>query len=69
MRYILVLLFSFSLVFVSCKHNQGPTNEYKNAKTHPSDTEAKDRKKMNKKAEKEARKRLKKARKKHGLSQ
>lgn len=69
MRYFLILITALSLAFVSCRHNQGPTNEYRNAKTHPSDTEAKERKKMTKKAEKQARKNLKKARKKHGLRQ
>ena len=57
------------MLVVSCKHNQGASNEYRDAKTHPSDREAKDRKKFTKKAEKQARKNLKKARKKHGLKQ
>lgn len=67
MRYFLISVFACSLAFASCKHNEGASNEYKDAKTHPSDREAKTRKKMMKKAEKDARKRLKKARKKHGV--
>jgi hypothetical protein len=68
MRYFCVLLaFAFSMLLASCKHNQGASNEFKDAKVHPSDREAKDRKKQTDKAEKEARKRLKKARKAHGL--
>jgi len=69
MRYILTFVFACSILFASCKHNQGASNEFKDAKVHPSDREAKDRKKQTDKAEKEARKRLKKARKKHGLKQ
>lgn len=69
MRYLIILLLSFSIVFISCKHNEGPTNEYKNARVHESDKIAKERKKLNRKAEKQARKSLKKARKKHGLRQ
>lgn len=69
MRYLLTLAFACSLVFVSCKHNKGAYNEYKDAKVHPSDRDAKERKKLTKKAEKQARKNLKKARKKHGLKQ
>jgi hypothetical protein len=67
MRYFLISVLACSLAFASCKHNQGATNEYKNAKVHPSDREAKSRKKLTKKAEKQARKSLKKARKKHGV--
>jgi hypothetical protein len=67
MKYFLISALAYSLVFVSCKHNEGPTNDYKNAKVHPSDREAKSRKKLTKKAEKQARKQLKKARKKHGV--
>ncbi len=69
MRYIIIASSFIILGLVSCKHNQGPTNDYKNAKEHPSDREGKTRAKMTKKAEKDARKRLKKARKKHGLKQ
>jgi hypothetical protein len=67
MKYLLLLFTVLSLSFVSCKHNEGASNEYKDAKTHPSDREAKSRKKLTKKAEKQARKSLKKARKKHGV--
>ncbi len=69
MKYFLISALACSLAFVSCKHNEGASNEYKDAKVHPSDREAKTRKKMTKKAEKQARKNLKKARKKHGLKQ
>ena len=69
MRYIIIALLTLSLGLISCNHNEGPTNDYKNAKEHPSDREGKTRAKMTKKAEKDARKRLKKARKKHGLKQ
>jgi|GEM_PF-6926289 hypothetical protein len=67
MKYLLISILTLSLSLSSCKHNQGASNEYKDAKTHPSDREAKSRKKMTKKAEKQARKQLKKARKKHGV--
>ena len=58
MNRILQLLFVFTIVvtLVNCKANDGPTNEYKNAKVHESDRVAKDRKKMNRMAEKQAKK-------------
>ncbi|MCK6640078.1 MAG: hypothetical protein L6Q81_08325 [Bacteroidia bacterium] len=65
MNRILQLFFVFTIAvaFVNCKANDGPTNEYKNAKVHESDRVAKDRKKMNRQAEKQARKNMKNARK------
>jgi len=63
MRYLLTILISFSIAFVSCKHNEGPTNEYKNAKVHESDRVAKERKKANKQAIKQAKKNMRTARK------
>lgn len=66
MKYLLISALSCSLVFASCKHNQGPTNEYKNAKTHESDKIAKERKTLNRKAEKQAKKNMKNARKAQG---
>ena len=65
MNRILQLLFVFTIVvtLVNCKANDGPTNEYKNAKVHESDRVAKDRKKMNRMAEKQAKKNMKNARK------
>lgn len=65
MNRILQLFFAFiiAITFVNCKANDGPTNEYKNAKVHESDRVAKDRKKMNRQAEKQARKNMKNARK------
>lgn len=63
MRFLLIPFLSLSLLFVACKHNEGPTNDYKNAKTHPSDREAKSRKKLTKAAEKQAHKNMRHARK------
>jgi Tfp pilus assembly protein PilF len=63
MKYLLISALACSLTLVSCRHNDGPTNEYKNAKTHESDKIAKERKKLNRKAEKQAKKNMKTARK------
>lgn len=63
MRALFAIFFCLSLVFASCRHNDGPTNEYKNAKVHESDRVAKERKKLNRKAEKQAKKNMKNARK------
>ncbi len=65
MNRILQLFFAFSiaLTLVHCKANDGPTNEYKNAKVHESDRVAKDRRKMNRMAEKQAKRNMKNARK------
>jgi hypothetical protein len=63
MRYLISLFIAFSLVFVSCKHNEGPTNEYKNAKVHESDRVAKERKNANKQAIKQAKKNMRAAKK------
>ena len=62
MRYLIALLIAFSLSVVSCKHNQGPTNDYKNAKVHESDRVAKERKKANRQAIKQAHKNMRVAR-------
>lgn len=66
MRYLIIFLIAIFVSATSC-HRHEVTNEYKNARVHPSDREAKSRKKLTKKAEKQARKSLKKARKKHGV--
>lgn len=50
MRYIFVLIFSLFLL-ASCKRHE-VTNEYKNAKHHPSEDLAKEQKKAAKKAQK-----------------
>ncbi len=65
MNRILQMLFALiiAITIVQCKANDGPTNEYKNAKVHESDRVAKDRKKMNRMAEKQAKKNMKNARK------
>lgn len=65
MNRMLHLFFAFiiALTLVHCKANDGPTNEYKNAKVHESDRVAKDRKKMNRMAEKQAKRNMKNARK------
>jgi len=65
MNRILHLFFALiiAITFVHCKANDGPTNEYKNAKVHESDRVAKDRKKMNRMAEKQAKRNMKNARK------
>lgn len=65
MNRILQFFFAFiiSITFVHCKANDGPTNEYKNAKVHESDRVAKDRKKMNRMAEKQAKRNMRNARK------
>lgn len=65
MNRILPMLFALiiAITIVQCKANDGPTNEYKNAKVHESDRVAKDRKKMNRMAEKQAKKNMKNARK------
>lgn len=62
MRYLLSLLIAFSLSLTAC-HRHEVTNEYKNQKVHPSDREAKNRKKLTKKAEKQARKNMRAAKK------
>lgn len=63
MRILPGILFCFLLSLVSCHRHDGPTNEYKNAKTHSSDTYAKDHKKAAKKAQKDGQKTMRKARK------
>jgi hypothetical protein len=57
------LIAALAITIIGCKANDGPTNEYKNAKVHESDRVAKDRKKMNRLAEKQAKKNMKTARK------
>lgn len=63
MRYFIIVVFAAALSLVSCKHNQGPTNEYKNAKVHQSDREQKARKSADKQAVKQAHKNMRNARK------
>lgn len=50
MYRILAIGFFFTL-FVSCKHDKAGTNSYKDAKTHPSETIAKEQKKASDKAD------------------
>ncbi|MCA6364147.1 MAG: hypothetical protein IM638_14010 [Bacteroidetes bacterium] len=66
MNRILILTAAVSLaIFTSCRSRRdGPTNEYKNAKTHTSETILKDHQKAQKRAEKAAKKQGKRARKK-----
>lgn len=52
LRLLYILGFTASLMMVSCKSNKGATNEYKNAKVHPSETIAKEHKRESKKAHK-----------------
>lgn len=54
----LLLLASFALL-ASCKGNDGATNEYRNAKHHPSEQIAAEHKKAGKKAQKDFKKQLK----------
>ena len=61
MRYLLAIFIALVLT-VSCKHNEGPTNEYKNAKVHASDTYQKEHKRAAKKAKKDGQKTMRKAR-------
>ncbi|MCU0435417.1 MAG: hypothetical protein MUC87_18310 [Bacteroidia bacterium] len=65
MNRILLFFAAVSLVFfVSCRSRRdGPTNEYKNAKTHTSETILKDHQKAQKRAERAAKKQGKKTKK------
>jgi hypothetical protein len=65
MNRILFLAAVVSLAFfASCRSRRdGPTNEYKNAKTHTSETILKDHQKAQKRAERAARKQGKKTKK------
>ena len=63
MRYLFILLITFLLGASSCHRNDGPTNEYKNAKVHASDIEQKSRKNADKRAIKQAHKNMRAARK------
>lgn len=58
----LFYIFSFTLLLSAgaCKNRGGATNEYRNAKVHPSETIAKDHKKAAKKARKDFKKTMKK---------
>jgi hypothetical protein len=49
-RLLFIIGISGSLLLVSCRGNKGATNEYKNAKVHPSETIAKEHKRESKKA-------------------
>lgn len=63
MRYLLAVMFALILGMSSCHRNDGPTNEYKNAKVHQSDREQKARKNADKRAIKQAHKNMRNARK------
>ncbi len=62
----LFYLLSISLLLSAgaCKNRGGATNEYRNAKTHPSESIAKEHKKAAKKARKDFKKTMKKNKKK-----
>ncbi|GAB4145838.1 MAG: hypothetical protein Fur0041_20360 [Bacteroidia bacterium] len=65
MRLIIpFIIFLFFVLAPSCKSNKGATNEYKNARVHPSETIAKEHKKASKKAERDFLKNQKKNKKK-----
>jgi hypothetical protein len=51
-RLLYMLGITGALLIASCKSNKGATNEYKNAKVHPSETIAKEHKRESKKAHK-----------------